>query len=624
MPRPFRIAVVLLIIFAAQAASAQSTQLPIRYHFGDDPRWASPVFDDSSWPIATDATWPLPPFDSSGMVWVRMQVPVMPEVSDHPALRLLRPGRIYAAEQVFLDGAPMGLTGHFPPRPQAIALPSSGVFPVEGGAAQANTATVALRLWYPPVVRARGGQGRANALLEPAALAAALESADRAATNLSWAAMFALESLLGIAGVGMFILWFRLPRRELLWFSLLLFFYSVDELHFALLAFASHPLSMRMQDGLAILFNVVTMSITVEFLWAIFGLHARWLRALLHIAWIVFNAAALCTFATAPSPAIGWAMHTAMVALTVFNLGTLLTELRFLVIGPNRGIALGMALIPIGSSLGGLKLPHNDVFGIPHLDLFDAGFLLAGFFIAVTLVRRVFAEWRQSNDLRVEFEAARDVQQQLVTQPPDIPGFCIESVYAPAKHVGGDFFRVLPQQDGGVLVVVGDVSGKGLRAAMTVSAILGALSTLSCDSPALLLKALNRALAGNLRGGFVTCLCANIAPGGALTIANAGHLSPYCNGEEVSIENGLPLGIASEATYEETMVQLEPGDRLTFLSDGVVEAQSPTGELFGFDRTRQISIQSAEHIAAAAQAFGQEDDITVLTLAFASIEVAQA
>ncbi|HUY95658.1 MAG TPA: SpoIIE family protein phosphatase, partial [Terracidiphilus sp.] len=92
---------------------------------------------------------------------------------------------------------------------------------------------------------------------------------------------------------------------------------------------------------------------------------------------------------------------------------------------------------------------------------------------------------------------------------------------------------------------------------------------------------------------------------------------PYRNGEEVPLESGLPLGVIADAEYFETTFTLAPGNQLTFLSDGVVEAQSSTGELFGFDRTAAISTQSAEQIAAAAQAFGQEDDITVLTLTFA-------
>ncbi|HUY95600.1 MAG TPA: PP2C family protein-serine/threonine phosphatase [Terracidiphilus sp.] len=624
MRKRHRIVLVLLGIFAAHFATAQSTQLTVRYHFGDVPGWASPAFDDSSWPIAQDGRWPLPPFYSSGVVWVRIQVPVAPDAGSSPALRLLHPGENYGSEQVFLDGVPLSRIGYFPPRPQAMMLPSSGVFPAPVSVDRANIAILALRLWYQPYLRYQGGLDQMSPVLESATLAGALERGDQAAAILSWTPMFAFNGLLGLAGIALFVFWFRFRRRELLWFSLVLFFYSVDAMHSPLIAFASHPISASVSSVLGIFFNVVTMSTTVEFLWIVFRFRARWLRALLHIAWIVFNAAALFGFATVPSPALPWSLSASVVALTVFNVGTLLIDLRFLIFGPNRGIALGMALIPIGSSLWIFKIQDDNLFGIPHLNLFDAGFLLAGFFIAVTLVRRALADSRKSNELRVEFEAAREVQQQLVTRPPEVPGFRIESVYAPAKQVGGDFFRVLPEPDGGVLVIVGDVSGKGLRAAMTVSAIIGALSTLSGDSPAQLLNALNRALAGNLRGGFVTCLVARIDLDGALTLANAGHLSPYRNGEEVPVDNGLPLGIAAGAEYSEATLQLQPGNRLTFLSDGVVEAQSADGELFGFERTQAISTESAEAIAHAAQVHGQQDDITVLTLTFAPAEVLHA
>jgi serine phosphatase RsbU (regulator of sigma subunit) len=123
-------------------------------------------------------------------------------------------------------------------------------------------------------------------------------------------------------------------------------------------------------------------------------------------------------------------------------------------------------------------------------------------------------------------------------------------------------------------------------------------------------------------GGFATCLCADITSGGRLTAANAGHPPPYYNGKELPLEPSLPLGITLQTEYAETALQLEAGDRLTMLSDGVVEATNPaTNELFGFERTQQISGESAYRIASAAQQFGQEDDITVLTLKFAGSEV---
>jgi serine phosphatase RsbU (regulator of sigma subunit) len=109
-----------------------------------------------------------------------------------------------------------------------------------------------------------------------------------------------------------------------------------------------------------------------------------------------------------------------------------------------------------------------------------------------------------------------------------------------------------------------------------------------------------------------------------ITLANAGHPEPYRNGEEIQLKSSLPLGITPDVEYAETCVQLAPGDRITFLSDGVVEARGERGGVFGFDRTREISGQPARAIADAAQEFGQEDDITVLTLSFMPPDVVAA
>jgi len=175
---------------------------------------------------------------------------------------------------------------------------------------------------------------------------------------------------------------------------------------------------------------------------------------------------------------------------------------------------------------------------------------------------------------------------------------------------------VLEQTDGSALVVVGDVSGKGLKAAMTGALAIGALRTLAAENrnPAAFLTDLNRQMHGAQDGGFVTCICMWLAPDGSVTMANAGHLAPYRNGVEIEIASGFPLGIADPVEYAENRFQLAPGETLTLLSDGVVEARSAKGELYGFERTREISVQSAKSIAEAARGFGQEDDITVLTL----------
>jgi serine phosphatase RsbU (regulator of sigma subunit) len=93
------------------------------------------------------------------------------------------------------------------------------------------------------------------------------------------------------------------------------------------------------------------------------------------------------------------------------------------------------------------------------------------------------------------------------------------------------------------------------------------------------------------------------------------------NGEELKVENGLPLGLSAESIYPASTIQLQADAQLTVVTDGVVEARSKTGELFGFARTQGISRRPADEIARAAQSFGQEDDITVLTLACAEASV---
>jgi serine phosphatase RsbU (regulator of sigma subunit) len=124
---------------------------------------------------------------------------------------------------------------------------------------------------------------------------------------------------------------------------------------------------------------------------------------------------------------------------------------------------------------------------------------------------------------------------------------------------------------------------------------------------------LNRGLFGQIIG-FVTCCVARIAQDGSATIANAGNLAPYINGTELSLGPSLPLGLSATAEYEEQPFRLEPGQTLTFVSDGVIEARNASGELYGFDRTQAISNQPANAIAEAATQFGQEDDITVLSV----------
>jgi len=253
-------------------------------------------------------------------------------------------------------------------------------------------------------------------------------------------------------------------------------------------------------------------------------------------------------------------------------------------------------------------------------------FLLAVAVLAI-FVRDLIRDRREKERMAAELAAGRAVQQVLIPEDiPAIPGFIVQSVYKPFGEVGGDFFQVLPinplpigsdSVSGGVLAIIGDVSGKGMPAAMTVSLLVGTVRTLAhyTCSPGEILAAMNQRMLARSHGGFTTCLVLRADADGTLTIANAGHIPPYLAGDELPIESGLPLGISADTIYAETTLQLSPRQQLTLLTDGVVEARDKSGALYGFERTAAHSTEPAESIALAAQNFGQDDDITVLTLA---------
>ncbi len=212
-----------------------------------------------------------------------------------------------------------------------------------------------------------------------------------------------------------------------------------------------------------------------------------------------------------------------------------------------------------------------------------------------------------------ELAAARTVQELLIPQEKlSTPGFEVDSIYNPANEVGGDFFHIQTVGVEGLIVVIGDVAGKGLKAAMNVSLLMGALRRTQERRPAKILESLNRVLTGT--ESFTTCQAVWFGANGEMVIANAGHLPPYLNSQEIGLRGELPLGVLADVSYEEARFYLHPGDRVLLLSDGVVEARQPSGELFGFDRVRHFSQQSAFYLAEAAKSFGQQDDITVLTV----------
>lgn len=266
-----------------------------------------------------------------------------------------------------------------------------------------------------------------------------------------------------------------------------------------------------------------------------------------------------------------------------------------------------------------LRLIFDGFATIVVVSLGYAGFI----YVFTREGRRYVRAHVEKAALESEMAAAREVQRVMVPEAlPPIPGYDIESVYLPAAEVGGDFFQVIPLQSGRTLVVIGDVSGKGLRAAMIVSMIVGTLRTVSgfTEEPAAILNELNARLYGRMQDGFATCLVVRLEEFGKLTLANAGHLPPYRNGIELSFPGTLPLGVVENSAYEQTTLDLAMHDSFSLLTDGIAEAQNEKRELLGFFRIESMLRDgaTAKAVADVAQRHGQNDDLTVIQVARAS------
>ncbi|HEV2485461.1 MAG TPA: SpoIIE family protein phosphatase [Terracidiphilus sp.] len=590
---------------------------PVRYHFGDQPnsgaRWAEPDFDDSAWPVAHQGRWPFPDLTADGLMWVRVRVPVRSDAAGPLAIRVFNAGD-RLADEIFVNGVLVGRQGKFPPH---VLYTRDSVFDLPSGVtAPGATAVVAFRAWYAPLgYLGRGTFASAgfdidgSRSLRLADHAAHLEDLIAAGPNL------ALNSVIAILGVALLVFWRWASGRELLLCSGVLLLFSIPSLYRDSGSLGILVIPWRLDAIVGATLQAASMAIMVELMWTIYGLRALGLKRLTQAAVLGINAPLMYVrLIVAPSAAMPLLHVATLVSVQCFILIIFGTNAwAFFARRQNRLVATALALIQIATFISILGISTEKMIGPFHFRLLELGFFASSIALFIMLAQRAWQGWRARDELRVEFEAAREVQERLVAAAVDVPGFKIESVYAPAKQVGGDFFRIFPESDGSVLVVVGDVSGKGLKAAMTVSAIMGAMRGCPSRSPAEVLDYLNRVLYGQV-DGFVTCCATLIAADGATTHANAGNPAPYRNGEEMGVESGVPLGIVAENCYRQIRSQIAPGDRLTFISDGVLEATSPAGELYGFERTQAISNQPANSIAEAARQFGQEDDITVLSI----------
>jgi hypothetical protein len=619
---------ILLCAFVSLAAAAQiappAPQPLLRYHFGDNPTYANPTLDDSTWPTALNGQFPTPPFHSDGYIWIRAHIPVRGGAEIPLAVLLDGNEDRLMADELYVNGTLVGQQGSLTPTP-AIARPAEpAVFGIPVGAVTPGaSAIVAMRAWYAPGLRVFDSGNQVRITIDSSRFARLARSARHQRTLISLGPQLGANLVITCFGIGLLLLWRRSGGRDILLCAALLLVYAPAGILSDLQTNGVFHIPLPIYVPLYSLIMLVQMSCLVEFIWTIHAFRSRVWKRLIQAALLIFTTTITISMLDPhPSLLVAASVRACLVSVYAFdaiafgaNLWALLVQRK------NKLIAASLALIPLAATLSRLGIVDQLYLGPFSFEIFNLAFLISALALFIMLGKHAWTAWGEANNLRVEFDAAREVQERLVITPPNVPGFRMESAYIPATQVGGDFYHIRPDDSGGVLIAVGDVSGKGLRAAMAVSAIVGALRAMPLLAPSRVLFDLNRGLAGNLGGGFVTCCVTHIAADRTMIIANAGHLPPYRNGQELPLPPSLPLGLAPDGSYTEASIQLNPGDTLTFLSDGVVEARNPRGELYGFDRTQKIARHSAEEIARAAQAFGQEDDITVLTLAFTGAEV---
>jgi serine phosphatase RsbU (regulator of sigma subunit) len=278
-----------------------------------------------------------------------------------------------------------------------------------------------------------------------------------------------------------------------------------------------------------------------------------------------------------------------------------------------------LAVTQFSSALIVLNLPVKWApFGIT-IFVGQVSNLVSAAAISLLLLRRLLLSVRRQRQMALDVRQAQEVHQVILPEArTTLPGLIIESEYRPEQEVGGDFFQIVEHPtNGSVLIVAGDVAGKGLKAGMLVALLVGAIRAATDTSldPEFVLGVLNKGL---LRRGDAqaTCLALSITKDGQATLANAGHMPPYLNGEVLPMEGALPLGMIEGAQPSLMRFKLEVGDKLLLMSDGIAEAMDTDGQLFGFHRIRDLlrTTTTAAQLASAAQGFGQKDDISVISV----------
>jgi len=598
---------------------------------GDNPAWADANFDDSHWHrfnARTDSLHTLFPNQQPDVVWYRLHITVAPHDTD----LAIEEWFLSPAFELYSNGAKILQVGSVSPL-LVYDHHARLLAKIPGEQIAAGNIVIAIRVHISRTdwLNAYPGLYYYNLVF----------GMDEALRQHIWLAVIGshwLQAINALLNLGMFagvvLLYSAQRRKEYLFLALVygaailtmpLFFYgafhvfpvwwhTLDSIGLPVadylvartyLAFAERPVGWRLNVFLVLTSVINCVVGTLD--WMNLSTTSVDLFGSIPfiVLWIVILPAILISAARRGNWDAGILL--VPVVLTSFMVVVRLILFALQQIPPLRVPAFTLSNWMNNSTVGPFLIDPNQVAGI-----------LDSISMALIVLLRSNRQSQRQARVDAELESARAVQQMILPQTAEIvPGFQLESIYAPAQQVGGDFFQAIPDGAGGMLIVVGDVAGKGLPAALLVSILVGAVRTAAAytHEPAEVLAQLNDRLLGRTCGGFSTAIAAHISADGVVEIANAGHLPPYLDGREVELAGALPLGIDAKAGYATGRVELKPGSRMVFYSDGVVEAQNAKGELLGFARAAELSTESVEEISQAAQAFGQSDDITVVSIA---------
>lgn len=638
--RRMRCALACLLLAASMAASAQTFDLdalrqPVaalsgqwRFHPGDDPSWARPDLNDASWPLLhTDRHWQSQGYPNVTVGWYRLHL-LLPERAGRLAIFI--PG-FRANYELFADGVRIGGAGSVSASVISSTMTSRFLL-LPAPRPGSRDMVLAFR-----VAQSRVAVADASVVDVPSIVVGDPDlvafRATRARTEISWSEVNRIVLTLawiaaGCAGAVLFLL--RPQEKEYGWFGAMSFAIAAF-FGWGVYAF-NHTVSFNTFNfGNTVTGGTYTLC-SIFFFQRLLKLRSRWF---FRIALIAASSILLLGIVTLIHPLSGPAMNaggalglTPVIAWLLVSLflaarqGVADARLTLIPVLTMWSLFLFNLVLEITNQVGMFRKtsPLNDAFTTWPFELsindLSQFFFLLGF-VAI-LLNRFTRSRKQEERYASEMEAARVVQQVLLPEPnAELPGFTISAEYHPAQEVGGDFYQVLRAQDDGLLIIAGDVSGKGLPAAMLVAMLVGAFRAEAAHTsdPAFLLQALNERVHGRMNGGFATCLVLHVRSSGSVSVANAANPAPYLNGRELELAAALPVGIAGELTYECRQFLLQPGDTLTLVSDGIVEAARPdTRELYGFERTQAASLRSAAEQLEMARSFGQNDDMTVLTV----------